>query len=448
MAHTDEKSSHPSPQRSAAPRREFLKGAAALGGAAAALSVTAPKLHAAGSDVIRIALIGCGGRGRGAALNAMAADPKVRLVALADLFDQSITDCRKQLTKQKPDQVELSDETCFVGFDAYKKAIELADVVLLASPPHYRPDHLEAAVAADKHIFCEKPIATDATGVRRVLAICEEADKKNLNIVSGLCWRYDQGVRETMGQIFDGKIGRVIGSQANYLTGPVWIRPRKDGESEMAYQCRNWYYFNWLSGDHITEQFIHSLDKALWLRHDEPPVKAYGMGGRGLRSDLTQGDIFDHFAVVYEWADGSTTNAFTRQVRGAYNQVEDFVYGSDGKASVLANKIEGKNSWKFDGKDKVNMYQQEHNELFEAVQGKRPRINNGTYMCRSTLLAILGREVCYSGKEITWDEAINSPQDLRPQKYSFDAEAPAVKVPKPGVYKFPIAKPGDKSGSV
>lgn len=403
------------------------------------MAATAPKVHAAGDDVIRVGLIGCGGRGRGAALNAMAADPKVRLVGLADLFPRSVETCREQMEKQKPDQVQLSDETCFVGFDAYEKLTDIVDVVLLASPPHYRPDHVEKAVAAGKHIFCEKPIATDPVGVRRVMRACEEADKKGLNIVSGLCWRYDAGVRETMQRIHDGQIGDVISSQANYLTGPVWIRPRKADESEMHYQCRNWYYFNWLSGDHIAEQFIHSLDKAMWLHHDEPPVKAYGMGGRMMRSDLTQGDIYDHFAVVYEWADGTRTHAYTRQIRGCMNQTDDFVYGSKGRAVVLRHRIEGESPWQFDG-NKISMYQQEHNELFEAIQGKRDRINNGKYMCQSTLLAILGREVCYSGKEISWEDAWNSPQDLRPKAYAFDAAAPEVKVPKPGVYKFPVGK--------
>ncbi len=420
-------------------RRSFLKDAAAIGGVAAAMTAAAPKVHAAGSDEIRVGLVGCGGRGRGAAINAMGADPKVRLVALADLFAESVNDCRTQMEGQNPDQVELSDDKCFVGFDAYKQLIENVDVVLLASPPHYRPDHMEAAVAANKHVFCEKPIATDATGVRRVMKACEEADKKGLNIVSGLCWRYDAGVRATMERIFDGQIGRVVSTQANYLAGPVWIRPRRPDESEMHYQCRNWYYFNWLSGDHIVEQFIHSLDKAMWLRHDEPPVKAYGLGGRARRSDLTQGDIYDHFSVVYEWADGTRTHAYTRQIRGCMNQTEDFIYGTEGKATVLQHQIEGANPWKFDGQ-KISMYQQEHNELFEAVQGKRERINNGKYMCQSTLMAILGREVCYSGQEITWEQAVNSPQDLRPQSYDFDAPAPEVKVPLPGVHKFPVAQ--------
>jgi len=369
-------------------RRSFLKSAAAIGGAAATLSATAPKVFAAGSDEIRVGLIGCGGRGKGAALNAMGADPKVRLVALGDLFPDSTDNCRKQMEGQKPDQVALSDDSCFSGFDAYKKVIEQSDVVLLASPPHYRPDHVEAAVAAGKHIFCEKPIATDAVGVRRVMAACEEAEKKSLNIVSGLCWRYDQGVRETMERIFDGQIGRVVSSQANYLTGPVWIRPKQPGETEMHYQCRNWYYFNWLSGDHIAEQFIHSLDKAMWLRHDEPPVKAYGMGGRMMRSDITQGDIYDSFAVVYEWADGTRTHAYTRQIRGCMNQTDDFVYGTQGKATVLKHQIEGEKPWNFSG-NKISMYQQEHNEQTSNDQQRQvhvPKHAVGNPRPRSLLL--------------------------------------------------------------
>ncbi len=419
-------------------RRQFLKSAATAGTAAATMLASVPRVHADGSDQIRVGLIGCGGRGRGAALNAMDADPRVRLVALGDLFEESLSSARQQMRQQRPEQVTVTEDDCFSGFDNFQAVIEQSDVVLLTAPPHYRPDHIEAAVAAGKHIFCEKPVATDPVGVARVRQACQKADEKGLNVVSGLCWRYDQGVRETMDRIFAGQIGKVISSQANYLTGPVWIRPRRPDESEMHYQCRNWYYFNWLSGDHIVEQFIHSLDKAMWLHHDQPPVMAYGMGGRMLRSDLTQGDIYDSFAVVYEWADGTRTHAYTRQIRGCMNQTEDFVYGSEGKALLLKHSIDGADPWKFDG-PKLSMYQQEHNELFEAVLGKRPRINNGGYMCDSTLMAILGREVCYSGQLITWEQAVSSPQDLRPESYDFDAPAPEVKVPKPGVYKFPVS---------
>lgn len=422
-------------------RRSFLQtslATTAVAAAATTLPSSARAVHAGGEGVIRVGLVGCGGRGNGAAINAMNAGKDIRIVALGDLFEDSIKVSKASLSKRNPEQVTVDDDHCFVGFDCFEKVLASdIDVVLLASPPHYRPAQIEAAVAAGKHIFAEKPIATDPAGVRRVQLACEEADAKGLNVVSGLCWRYDQGVRETMGKIHDGAIGDVVSTQANYLTSPIWIRPRQPGESEMRYQCRNWYYFTWLSGDHYVEQFIHSLDKAMWLRHDEPPVKAYGLGGRQTRSDATQGNIYDHFAVIYEWADGSKTHAYTRQFASSFNQTEDFIYGTKGKATVLAHKIEGENPWKFAG-SKVNMYDQEHVELFQAVRGERPRINNGSYMCRSTMMAILGREVCYSGKELTYDQVANSPQDLSPASYDWDTPVTA-EVANPGKYQFPLA---------
>lgn len=409
-------------------RRKFLKSAGIAGGL---LATAIPKVHAASDSTIRVGLVGCGGRGTGAAINAMGADSNVRIVALADLFDASMDRCRKSLEKRYADQFTVTDEMCFGGFDGYKTLLETVDVVLLAAPPHYRPDHIEAAVEAGKEVFCEKPVATDAVGVRRVEAACRIADEKGLNVVSGLCWRYDRGMQETMARIHDGSIGTVVTSQHNFLTNPTWIRARKSGESEMEYQCRNWYYFKWLSGDHIVEQHVHSLDKALWLHHDVPPVQAYGIGGRQTRSDLTQGDIYDHFATVFEWADGTRTHAYTRQMKDCFSQVEDFVFGSLGQARLVKHEIDGVTPWKFDG-DKVQMHQAEQDELFKAIRGERERINNGDYMCRSTLMAILGREVCYTGKTIRYDDLAGGDQDMRPASYSFDADPPASFVSAPG----------------
>ena len=414
-------------------RRTFLKG---TGIASTLLASGIPTVHAAGDSVIRVGLIGCGGRGNGAARNAMVADPSVRIVALADLFDSSIQTCRNSLGKRYPEQFAVDDEHCFIGFDSYQKLLETElDAVLLASPPHYRPDHIEASVRAGVQIFCEKPVATDPTGVRRVEAACKEADAKGLNVVSGLCWRYDKGMVETISKIQDGAIGTLVSSQSNYLTGPVWIKTRKPEESEMEYQCRNWYYYNWLSGDHIVEQFIHSIDKALWLHHDKPPVKAYGLGGRQRRSDETQGDIYDHFAVVYEWEDKTRCFANTRQISGCFNQTEDFVYGTEGMAELCAHRIKGSDPWKFSGEE-VQMHQAEQNEFFKAIRGQRERINNANYMCKSTLMAILGREACYTGGVISFDDVAMSPQDLRPETYEW-GDGPAVQVPQPGQYKFP-----------
>ncbi|MEM8734081.1 MAG: Gfo/Idh/MocA family oxidoreductase [Planctomycetota bacterium] len=358
------------------------------------------------------------------------------MVALADLFRPAIDRCLVSLGRRFPNQVDVAPDEQFVGFDSYLRLMECdVDVVLLASPPHYRPDHMEAAVAAGKHIFCEKPVAVDPVGVRRVQQASAEADRKGLNLVSGLCWRYDRGMIETVARIRDGQIGRVVATQADYLTNALWTKNKLEGMSEFEYQCFNWYNHTWLSGDHIVEQFIHSLDKALWLRQDEPPVMAYGTGGRQLRTDVLNGDIYDHFCVTYEWADGSRTQANTRQLRGCMNQTEDFVFGSDGKARLIKHEITGAKPWEFDG-DEVQMHQAEQDEFFKAIRGERERIQNGDYMCKSTLMAILGREVCYSGQKMTWDEIAASSQDLRPATYD-GSDVPAVKVKQPGRYKHP-----------
>ncbi|XZE56389.1 Gfo/Idh/MocA family protein [Planctomycetaceae bacterium SH139] len=429
------------PSSNPEPRRNFLKTGAIAGSSLLATGSIVGRAHAASDAKIRVGVIGCGGRGSGAMRNALEANPNVVIVALADLFPEQMTGVLKGMARDKKfgDRFLATEENCYSGFDCHTQLLAgtEVDVVLLTAPPHYRPDHLEAAIDAGKHVFCEKPIATDPTGVRRVRASCEIADKKGLNIVSGLCWRYDSGVRESVQRVQDGQIGDLIATQADYLTGPVWAKVKQPGMSEMEYQCRNWYYYTWLCGDHVLEQFIHSLDKTLWIRHDVTPVRAYGMGGRQTRDDLTMGMIYDHFSIVYEWADGTRSFANTRQISGCKNGTEDYIFGSKGQAQLLAHKIDGPEPWKFSD-SKTNMYVQEHIELYEAIEGKRPRINNGGYMCDSTLLGIMGREVCYSGQELTWDEVLNSPQDLRPAKYEW-GDAPEVVVPQPGKYKMPLA---------
>ncbi|MEM9368595.1 MAG: Gfo/Idh/MocA family oxidoreductase [Planctomycetota bacterium] len=425
-----------------ASRRSFLKQAAGTAAACSALSSTA---HAAGDEgPIKVGLVGCGGRGTGAAVNALNADPRVKITALADLFSPSIERCISSLSRRYAERMDVPLEHRFTGFDSYKGLLGTdIDVVLLASPPHYRPDHMEAAVEAGKHIFCEKPVAVDPVGVRRVEASSKLASDLGLNLVSGLCWRYAQGMVETVERIHDGQIGDIISTQADYLTNALWTKVKTPEMSEMEYQCFNWYNYTWLSGDHIVEQFIHSLDKALWLRHDEPPVRAYGLGGRQRRHEVLNGDIYDHFAVVYEWADGTRTYANTRQIRGCMNQTEDFVFGTQGSAKLIRHQIEGQDPWRCKG-DEVQMHQQEQNEFFKALRGERDPINNGDYMCKSTLLAILGREVCYSGKEITWDEISASPQDLRPASYAW-GDAPEVVVKQPGEYVHPKPEPNPKT---
>ena len=289
-------------------RRDFLASSAALAGAAVAGSLSvARSAHAAGSDTLKIGMIGCGGRGTGAAANALTADGNTKLVAMADAFSDRLELSIKQLEKRFPDRVVVDADHRFTGFDAYQKVIASdVDVVILATPPHFRPAHLEACAEAGKHVFCEKPVAVDAPGFRSVLASCEKAEQKGLSFVSGLCFRYHAGVQETLRRVLDGAIGRIVAIQETYNCGPPWFRNkvRKPEWTEMEYQMRNWYPFTWLSGDHNVEQHVHSLDKASWVMHDEPPERAWGSGGRQFRGEIAIGNIFDHHCVTYEYPDG------------------------------------------------------------------------------------------------------------------------------------------------
>lgn len=427
-------------RRSATSRRDFLKVSARVAAGTAGLALSR-SVHAAGSDILRVGLIGCGGRGTGAAANALNADPHAKLTALADVFPEKVEHTLKVLQGQYTDRVDVPRERRFTGFDAYQKLIQSGvDVVLLAEPPHFRPRHLQAAIEAGKHVFCEKPVAVDAPGVRSVLETCKLAEQKGLSVVSGLCWRYHNGVRETMARVLDGAIGDLVGIQETYLTGFLWERPRQPQWTEMEFQMRNWYYFTWLSGDFNVEQHVHSLDKALWAMRDEPPARAWGLGGRQVRTDKRFGDIYDHHAVVYEYANGVRVWAYCRQQAGCYSDVSDIFIGTKGRCNVLKHQIEdlsGKVVWKFQGEG-GNMYDLEHQALFRAIRSGKP-INNGVYMARSTMLAILGRMVDYTGKLLTWEEAINSKQVLAPAAYSFEADPPVLPGPDG---RYPIAMPG------
>ncbi len=413
-------------------RRSFLKSssAAALVGGAVALG-TNRMAHAADSNTIKVALIGCGGRGTGAAINAMRAGDDIQLTVLADAFPDRLQHCKDNLTTRLGKQFAVTDDNCFHGFDAYKSVMMSdVDVVLLATPPHFRPEHLKACIDAGKHVFCEKPVAVDGPGVRSVLETTKEAKKKDLSIVSGLCWRYDYGVRETMKRILDGEIGDVVAIQENYLTGALWHRGRKPEWSEMEYQMRNWLYFTWLSGDHIAEQHIHSLDKALWLMGDVPPKTCFGLGGRQVRTEEKWGHIYDHFAVCYEWENGVKAFSYTRQMQGCANDVDDYVLGTKGRAAVLRHTVQkgDMTPWKYKGK-KPSMYDVEHKELFAGIRSGK-HINNGEYMSYSTLMAIMGREACYTGKNVTPAAIMDSKLRLGPDKYEWDDVAiPEIAVP-------------------
>jgi len=419
-------------------RRDFLTTAAAGATALTANQTLTAGLYAGGSDLLKIGLVGCGGRGTGAASQALKADSGAELVAVADAFEDQAQSCRRRLSRSfnkegQPDRVVVTDDTVFAGLDAYEKVIDRADVVLLASTPHFRPRHLKAAIEAGKHVFCEKPVATDATGVRSVMASTELAREKKLSLVSGLCWRYHDGKRATFEKIKEGAIGRIVAMQCSYMTGGVWDprRTREQCSSEMEYQIRNWYYYTWLSGDFNVEQHIHSLDKMLWAMDDEPPETISGSGGRQVRTDERYGNIYDHFNVVYQWKNGVKAFARCRHWRNCETEVDDFIYGSDGYADVMAHTIydaDGNVRWKFEGEG-GDMYQIEHDELFASIRSGNP-INNGDYMCKSTLMAIAGRMGAYTGKKLTWEDMLNSKEDLSPPAYEWgDVPVPDVAIP-------------------
>ncbi|MBN1394804.1 MAG: Gfo/Idh/MocA family oxidoreductase [Pirellulales bacterium] len=433
-------------------RRSFLKTTsvlAATGTLAGGLPI-ARAAHVGGGDALRIGLIGCGGRGRGAALNALKADKNCKLVAMADAFDDrlqfSLNFLAKQAEKafQTTDRVAVDADHRFVGFEAGRQLIDSGvDVVLLVEPPHFRPAHLKAAIDAGKHVFSEKPVAVDSPGARSVLESVQAAKQKGLSLAAGLCWRYDPATRETMKRIHDGAIGRIRCIQENYLAGPLGHRPRLPEQTEFEHQLRNWQYFVWLCGDFNVEQHVHSLDKAAWAMRDEPPAKAWGMGGR-LRRDPTQGDVYDHHAVVYEYADGTPVHAYCRQISGCDVDVSDTFFGTKGTAYLYGNpRIEGENPWHYEGpRPGSGMYDQEHKELFASIRSGKP-INDGDYLAKSTMWAILGRMTDYLGKPLTWEKALGSQQDFTLPRYAFDVAPPTVPdadgkypIPLPGLTKF------------
>jgi len=415
-------------------RREILQGAAA---SLSALAIPS-NVHAAGDDLLKVALVGCGGRGTGAASQALRADPNLKLVALADAYGDRLEKSLKTLQgdAEISGKVDVPSERRFVGFDAYKGAIDAADVVLLCEPPHFRPRHFKAAIEAGKHVFAEKPVAVDGPGTRSMIESCEAARKKGLSVVSGLCLRYSNAFREAVRRIHDGAIGEVVAVQANDYRSGRWARPRQPGQTDMDYQMRNWYNFTWLSGDFNVEQHVHFLDVAAWVMKDVYPVKAVGMGGRQVLVEPEYGNIYDHFSVVYEYASGVRLYSNTRHHRGCKNEMATHVFGSKGRAFISEGRITftGPDAWEHRGRDN-NFYQTEHDELFASIRKGKP-INNGDYMNKSSLLAIQGRMSAYTGQEIGWDQALASKEDLSPPKYDWAVALPDPPVAIPGKTRF------------
>ncbi len=412
-------------------RRTFLKTATAAG-TLAALAQFPAGVRAAGGDTLKIGLVGCGGRGTGAAFNALHADPNTKIYAMADAFSDRLQSSLGTIKKKFPDRVDVPQERQHDGFDGYKKVIDACDVILLATPPHFRPIHLKECVAKGKHVFYEKPVAVDAPGVRSVIETAKEAEKKGICFKSGFCYRSDFAKRETIKRIHDKVIGDVVAIHVNYNTGPIWHRGHKMEWSEMEYQMRNWYYFTWLSGDHIVEQHCHNHDKAAWVMNGEMPIAAVGLGGRQVRTEPKYGNIFDHFSVVYEYASGVKLFSFCRQMKGCTIDVSDHIMCTKGSAQLMEHRISGAVNWSYNGPE-PDMYDQEHKELFATIRAGQI-VNDGLAAAHSTMMSILGRMVCYSGQRIAWKEAIESTIDLSPAKYEWGPHA-ANPVAKPGVTK-------------
>lgn len=442
----DQKPASPNqgPPQSSPTRRDFLK-AGTVAAAASTLSLNSG-LYAGTSDLIKIGLVGCGGRGTGAARDSLSTKHNVKLVAIGDVFEDRVNgaiDSIKGGLGDKANKVDVKPELKFTGFDAYDKVINSdVDVVILATPPGFRPVHFEAAVAAGKHIFMEKPVAVDATGVRRVLAANEIAKKKNLKIGVGLQRHHQLGYLETVKRIHDGEIGDLIALRVYWNQGLLWEPPlaRENAKNEMEYQLRNWYYYNWLCGDHIVEQHIHNLDVGNWVKGAHP-VRAWGMGGRQVRTAKRFGEIFDHHAVEFEFPDGSRMYSQCRHMQGCWNSVAEYAHGTKGTANISGHELKsGSSTWKFGGGG-GNPYQVEHDDLLDAIRADR-EFNEAEYGAHSTMTAILGRMATYSGKEVSWDDALASETHIFPPpgfQFSWDAQPPVLP-DENGVY--PIAVPG------
>ncbi|MGQ9576936.1 MAG: Gfo/Idh/MocA family protein [Thermoguttaceae bacterium] len=423
-------------------RREFLARCGLIGASLAGGLAIGRSAHAAGSDALKIGLIGCGGRGRGAAANALAVNPEARLTALADAFPDRMEVTRKQLQRQAGRQMAVDDAHCFSGFDGFRRLLESGvDVAILAEPPHFRPLHAEACVEAGVHLFAEKPMAVDAPGVRRLLAAGQKAHQKNLSFVSGFETRYSLPAREAVRRVHEGQLGELLAIQTTYNTGWLWHYPRKPDWTEMQFQMRNWYYFTWLSGDHLVEQHVHYNDVICWIMREQPPLSAWGYGGRQVRTDPKWGDIFDHHAVVYEYPGPLRAFCYTRQQPNCYNENSKIVFGTKGVLragrtwEILDPK--GRTLWVAPPSTKDaerNCFE----EMFAGIRSGKP-INDSLSMASSTMHAILGRMATHSGRRVTWEEAMASNRVLAPKRYAWDAEPPVLPGPDG---KYPVPIPG------
>jgi predicted dehydrogenase len=419
----------------AASRRDFLKTSTIAATAATGLGAFS-NVHAAGSDTIKVGLIGCGGRGSGAADQSMRSAPNIKLYAMGDMFQDNLDHAKSNLSKKNSDKFDVTSDRCFVGFDAYKGVINSGvDLVLLATPPGFRPIHIAAVIEAGKHLFSEKPVAVDGPGIRMVLAAAVEAKQKNLAVVAGTQRRHQAGYLESMKRVHAGDLGEITSARCYWNQGSLWMKPRQAEWSDMEWQLRNWLYFTWLSGDHICEQHIHNIDVINWAMQGHP-VSAMGMGGRQVRTSPDYGNIFDHFAIDYTYENGAHCMSMCRQIPGCANSVSEDVVGT--KGALHSNdqakdwQISGENKWEYGrarAKKDTDPYLQEHIDLIASLRDGRP-LNELQRVAESTLTAIMGRMSAYTGKAVTWEQALESEQNLLPPSLKFGPLAtPAIAVP-------------------
>lgn len=427
-------------------RRDFCKSAAITTSGMLILPAgLSAKMNSNTATKLKLALVGCGGRGTGAAVQALTADADVELVAMADAFEDRLNGSLNAIKEHFDGEREIKvpEKNRFVGLDAFQKAIDQADVVVLATPPGFRPAHFEYAIANNQHVFMEKPVATDAYGVRKVLKSAKIAKEKNLNVVVGLQRHYEDKYNQLLGRVKAGDIGQITSGQVYWNSAGVWVRKRKPEQTEMEYQMRNWYYFNWLCGDHILEQHIHNIDVANWFIGDYP-VKAQGMGGRQVRNGKDHGEIFDHHFVEFTYASGAVISSQCRHQPGTMSRVNEVLQGTKGSVNMGRGEIKdlgGNLAFKYKG-DNPNPYQVEHDKLFAAIRNGEV-ISNGENGAKSTLTAIMGRMATYSGQEITWEQAVNADMQLMPDDVKWSDNPPVMPdeygnypIPMPGVTKF------------
>ena len=424
-------------------RRSFVKKTTIGAGALLAVPYSVDAMVNVGNvKKLKLCVVGCGGRGTGAAVQALRADKDVELVAMADAFQDTLDNSLKSIKEELDGEIKVNvkQKNKFVGFDAFKKAIDISDVVILASPPGFRPLHFEYAINNDKHVFMEKPVAVDAFGVRRVLNSAKLATQKKLNVVVGLQRRYQKNYLALMDRVRKNDIGKIISGQVYWNSPGVWVRKRLNGQSEMEYQMRNWYYFNWLCGDHILEQHIHNIDVANWILN-EYPVSANGMGGREVRKGLDHGQIFDHHYVEFNYSSGAVISSQCRHQPGTNRNVSERFQGTKGSVSFKKNKIidlNGNEIFSYKQRGDKSPYQIEHDKLFKSIRDGNV-INDGEYGAKSTLTAIMGRMATYTGKEIKWNQIMESDQNLVPDNLDWSSTPPVIPNSEG---KYPIPIPG------